>query len=190
MMISRPHCVRFAGILAIVVALVMAGLVTAGVRAAPVRQATSIQIQNFAFTPDSVEVPVGSQVTWANADQAPHTATARDGSFDTGQIEAGGSQSVTLNTAGTFEYFCTVHPRMVATLIVRAAASAESPAASPATAASAPAATTASPAATPATMPNTGLSSSLLPALTVLGVLTLLLGISVTVRLRRQPDGV
>jgi LPXTG-motif cell wall-anchored protein len=65
-----------------------------------------------------VTVAVGDTVTWHNSGQAPHTATADDGSFDTGTINAGGSGSHTFSSAGTFSYICTIHPNMHGTVRV------------------------------------------------------------------------
>jgi hypothetical protein len=73
---------------------------------------------DFFFSPPSVTIAVGDTVTWHNSGQAPHTATANDGSFDTGTINAGGSGSHTFNSAGTFSYICTIHPNMHGTVRV------------------------------------------------------------------------
>jgi LPXTG-motif cell wall-anchored protein len=63
---------------------------------------------NF-YSPATVSIAVGDTVTWRNNGQAQHSATASNGSFDTGVFGAGQSRSHTFNTAGTFSYFCTVH---------------------------------------------------------------------------------
>jgi plastocyanin len=63
-------------------------------------------------------VQVGGKVTWQNEDTAPHTATADDGSFDTGIVEKGKLGSATFKEPGTFTYFCEVHPTMHGTVEV------------------------------------------------------------------------
>ena len=63
---------------------------------------------NF-FAPASISVFVGDTVTWKNDGATQHSATADDGSFDTGIFGAGQSRSQTFNSPGTFSYFCTVH---------------------------------------------------------------------------------
>jgi len=78
----------------------------------------SVNMGDFFFSPASVTISVGDTVTWHNSGQAPHTATANDGSFDTGTINAGGSGSHTFSTAGTFSYICTIHPNMKGTVRV------------------------------------------------------------------------
>jgi len=76
------------------------------------------------FIPTTATVEVGAIVTWANTDNAAHTATAGSaadgpsGVFDSSLIMAGGSYSYTADTAGTFDYFCMVHPWMEGTVIV------------------------------------------------------------------------
>jgi plastocyanin len=96
---------------------------TAVHKAASVHSAGSsgVTIKNFAFSPGSVSVHVGDTITWTNQDDAPHTATAKDGSFDTGIINKGKSGSHTFTSAGTIAYICSVHPNMHGTVVVAAA---------------------------------------------------------------------
>ena len=81
----------------------------------------SVSISGFAFNPATVTVNVGDSVTWTNNDDVPHTATADNGSFNTGQLGSGDSDSVTFKSAGTFAYHCSVHPSMNGTVVVQAA---------------------------------------------------------------------
>ncbi|MGH2557857.1 MAG: cupredoxin domain-containing protein, partial [Thermomicrobiales bacterium] len=81
----------------------------------------AVSIIDFAFAPGSVEVAVGTTVTWTNNDTAPHTVTAEDGTFDSGVIDPGGSFSFTFEEEGSFAYSCTIHPRMTAAVEVVAA---------------------------------------------------------------------
>jgi plastocyanin len=82
------------------------------------RKAEKVEIVEFTYSPDPVVVQVGGKVTWRNDDNPPHTATADDGSFDTGIIETGKQKSVTFKEAGTFTYYCTVHKFMHGTVEV------------------------------------------------------------------------
>ena len=77
-----------------------------------------VDIVEFTYQPDPVVVQVGGKVIWQNQDTAPHTATADDGSFDTGTIEKGKIGSETFKEAGTFAYFCEIHPDMRGTVEV------------------------------------------------------------------------
>jgi plastocyanin len=83
----------------------------------PVR-AEKVEIVNFAYEPDPVRIQVGGKVTWLNQDSAPHTATADDGSFDTGTLQEGKLKAETFKEPGTFEYHCTIHPSMHGTIEV------------------------------------------------------------------------
>lgn len=79
-----------------------------------------VQIKDFLFNPETIDVAVGTKITFTNEDSAPHTATSdADGGFDTGTLKQGDSRSVTLTKAGTFDYVCTIHPFMNATVTVR-----------------------------------------------------------------------
>ena len=75
------------------------------------------------FSPSSVTVNVGDTVTWTNNGPTAHSATASNGSFDTGTFPRGQSRSHTFDAAGTFSYICTPHPFMKGTVTVQAASS-------------------------------------------------------------------
>ncbi|MCR9214682.1 MAG: plasmid stabilization protein [Proteobacteria bacterium] len=75
-----------------------------------------IEIQRFKFVPDILSVRPGDTVTWINRDIAPHTATAADKSWDTGDIKKGDRKSVLVTNGFTAAYFCRFHPVMRATL--------------------------------------------------------------------------
>lgn len=79
----------------------------------------AIEIKDFKFLPENVTVDVGTTVTWTNEDAAPHTATADDGSFDTGNLREGDAGKVTFRKAGSFAYFCEFHKFMRAEVTVR-----------------------------------------------------------------------
>lgn len=69
------------------------------------------------FALPSLTVAVGTTVVWSNQDDVPHTATAEDGSFNSGNIQ-GGTFSHTFEEAGTYAYFCEVHPTMTGEITV------------------------------------------------------------------------
>ena len=83
------------------------------------------------FIPSPVTIPVGGTVTWDNSDTAAHTATAGSatdgpsGVWDSSLIMAGGSFSFTFEEAGSYDYFCMVHPWMAGLVIVEAEAAEE-----------------------------------------------------------------
>ena len=82
----------------------------------------AVTIADFHFTPPSTTVHVGDTITWTNDGPSSHTATARDGSFDTGTLSKGQTASHTFTKPGTFAYVCSIHPFMHGTITVLAAA--------------------------------------------------------------------
>lgn len=79
----------------------------------------AVAIRGSAFAPGNLQVPVGASVTWTNYDDVPHTATAKDGSWDTSLLNKGETKTLTFDNAGDYTYYCKVHPNMVARLQVR-----------------------------------------------------------------------
>ncbi len=84
----------------------------------PVTGVTHMNIQNFAYQYANMQVRAGTTVTWTNQDNVPHSITFKNGMKDSGLLSAGQSFSYTFNTPGTYQYYCTVHPYMVATVTV------------------------------------------------------------------------
>jgi plastocyanin len=82
---------------------------------------TTVTISDYKFTPPSITVNVGDTVTWTNNGPTGHSATANDGTFDTGVLNKASTGSYRFTKAGTFGYHCSPHPYMKATVIVKAA---------------------------------------------------------------------
>jgi plastocyanin len=78
----------------------------------------TVTIEGMRFQPDVLTVAPGDTIVWVNRDLVPHTATSKDGGFDSKEIQADGSWRYTIRTAGDFAYVCTFHPTMTATLRV------------------------------------------------------------------------
>jgi alcohol dehydrogenase (cytochrome c) len=70
------------------------------------------------YNPEDAQVPSGATVTWVNQDTVAHTATARDGSFNTGNINGGASGTANVQGQGNVDYYCTIHPWMIASLTI------------------------------------------------------------------------
>ena len=77
-----------------------------------------VVIKGFAFEPANLTINAGDSVEFINEDGAPHTATADNGSFDTGNLGRGQKATLTFSTAGTYSYFCAVHPSMKGSITV------------------------------------------------------------------------
>ncbi|MGF7234165.1 MAG: cupredoxin domain-containing protein [Frankia sp.] len=79
----------------------------------------AVTIQNFAFAPKILTVPVGTTVTWTNRDTVTHTVTATNNAFNSHDLQTGKSFSFTFAKAGTYNYMCQIHPYMTAQVIVQ-----------------------------------------------------------------------
>ena len=140
-------------------------------------------ISDFKFSPKTVTVNEGDSVTFTNDGPTVHTATAEDGSFDTGNLNAGDSDTVTFDSAGTIAYICTPHPFMKGTVVVQAASSGSGGSGSDTGDADEPTATTADDTASDSgdDLPATGLETL---AIALLGMATL--GAGLILRRRDQ----
>lgn len=75
-------------------------------------------IQGMAFNPKTITVVANTTITWTNKDAIGHTVTSNTSLFDSGLIGANGTYTHTFTTAGTFSYYCVVHPSMTASVTV------------------------------------------------------------------------
>ena len=80
--------------------------------------ANEVFIQNMAFNPATITVNADTTITWTNKDGVAHTVTSSTGLFDSGSIGNNGTFSYTFTTAGTYPYYCAIHPSMTATVKV------------------------------------------------------------------------
>jgi plastocyanin len=84
--------------------------------------AVEVKIDNFTFTPQHLTVKPGTTVTWINEDDIPHTVAATDKGFKSKVLDTNDKFSFTFATAGSFEYFCSLHPHMTGTIVVETTA--------------------------------------------------------------------
>jgi plastocyanin len=78
-----------------------------------------IRIDNFTFTPPDVIVKVGTHITWTNSDDIPHTVVSTDNAFKSKTLDTDDKFSFTPNQPGTYSYFCSIHPKMTAKVVVQ-----------------------------------------------------------------------
>ena len=78
-----------------------------------------VKIDNFSFGPQTLTVPVGTTVTWTNRDDIPHTVVSTDGVFKSRVQDTDEEFSYTFTKAGTYPYFCSVHPKMTGKIVVQ-----------------------------------------------------------------------
>ena len=109
----------FQGAVLVVGALMMSAASVVS-KAAPAPLAAFVQIGNFTFKAPVVTVKPGTVVTWTNADDIPHTVVSKDGIFRSKVIDSGEHFSFTFAKSGQFGYFCSLHPHMTGTIIVKA----------------------------------------------------------------------
>ena len=83
------------------------------------QEANSVTIDNFSFTPPEMTVAVGTTVKWVNHDDIPHTVVEKNTTFRSKALDTDDSYSFTFTTAGSFDYFCGLHPHMVGKVIVQ-----------------------------------------------------------------------
>jgi len=78
-----------------------------------------VSIEDFAFGPDDLTVSVGDTITWTNDENGvPHTTTADEGLWDSATLRPDDTFAFTFTETGTFTYFCSIHPAMLATITV------------------------------------------------------------------------
>ena len=103
------HHARKISVASIVALLALLALLPVASAAPHMAETKTVAMQNLVFEPKTITVNAGDTITWTNQDQVPHTVTAADGSFDSGNIDAGQTFSHTFTTAGTVAYYCKYH---------------------------------------------------------------------------------
>jgi plastocyanin len=78
-----------------------------------------VTIDNFSFGPMELTIPAGTQVTWINKDDVPHVVMSVDKKFKSKALDTDDKYSFTFQSPGTYEYFCSVHPKMTGKIIVK-----------------------------------------------------------------------
>lgn len=78
-----------------------------------------VKIGNFSFGPATLTVATGTVVTWINGDDIPHTVVSTDGVFKSKVLDSDEKFSYTFIKAGTYQYFCSIHPKMTGKVIVQ-----------------------------------------------------------------------
>jgi plastocyanin len=97
-----------------------------GVHAAPMlktpaanEMAAEVKIDNFSFSPATLQIKSGTTVTWTNADDIPHTVVSNDKVFKSKALDTDEKFSFTFDKPGTYPYFCSLHPKMTAKVVVQ-----------------------------------------------------------------------
>jgi plastocyanin len=121
----RLAAARFTPGRAVVVAMLLGPIVGAALALGAVaaeeakQEANVVTIDNFTFTPPELTVAVGTTVKFVNHDDIPHTVVDKNKAFRSKALDTDDAYSFTFASAGTFDYFCSLHPHMVAKIIVK-----------------------------------------------------------------------
>jgi len=94
-----------------------AGNVSVNAQAKP--ETMEVRIDNFSFGPPELTVAAGTTITWTNRDDIPHTVVSPDKVFKSKVLDTDEKFSSTFRTPGTFSYFCSIHPKMTGTIVVK-----------------------------------------------------------------------
>lgn len=107
----------------VVALLVLSGSVLLGMNGAQPQSSgagrSEVKIDNFSFTPGTVTVSVGTAVRWTNRDDIPHTVVSDDKIFKSRALDTDEEFTYTFTKAGTYSYFCSLHPKMTGKIVVQ-----------------------------------------------------------------------
>jgi plastocyanin len=109
---------RVAAALLVLGGFILSGILTAQPQNVPAA-GSQVTIDNFSFSPATVTVPVGSTLRWTNHDDVPHTVVSDEKVFRSKPLDTDEAFTYTFTKAGTYSYFCSLHPKMVAKVVVQ-----------------------------------------------------------------------
>ncbi len=87
--------------------------------AAAANAPVEVKIDNYSFMPGDLTVAAGTTVTWVNHDDVPHTVRSVDGAIKSKALDTDDKFSMAFDKPGTYEYFCSIHPKMTAKVVVK-----------------------------------------------------------------------
>jgi plastocyanin len=100
--------------------LTLAVFVVPQASAADAPATVEVKIDNFSFSPQTITIPAGTQITWTNSDDIPHTVVSDDKTtFKSHALDTDEKFSFTFTKAGTYSYFCSIHPKMTGKVVVQ-----------------------------------------------------------------------
>ena len=115
---QRQTIFFFAGMFVLASMLFLTGGYAIAADAAPAP--VEIKIDNFSFGPMSVTVPTGTEITWVNRDDIPHTVVSEDTkTFKSRPLDTDEKFTFKFDKPGTYNYFCSIHPKMMAKVVVQ-----------------------------------------------------------------------
>jgi plastocyanin len=116
------RCVCISSLAAVMIAMVLRSAASPNITAntqQPSSATAEVKIDNFSFGPQTLTVAVGTTVTWINHDDIPHKVVSTDDVFKSKVLDTDEKFSYTFAKAGTYPYFCSIHPKMTGTVVVK-----------------------------------------------------------------------
>ena len=99
--------------------ILLTALCALAMQAVPAGQtASTVEIRNYRFIPETLKIPAGSTVTWTNADDDVHTVMSTTGLFVSGALDRGDHYTYQFTKPGTYKLACSLHPQMAQTIVV------------------------------------------------------------------------
>jgi plastocyanin len=119
MTVKNVWVASFAGVVMIAILVSLGESARVKANDQPSAANAEVKIDNFSFGPQTLTVPVGSTVTWTNRDDIPHTSVSTDGVFKSKVMDTDEKFSYTFAKAGTYPYYCSIHPKMTGQVVVK-----------------------------------------------------------------------
>ena len=116
---SKNVCVAILATTVIAMVLLLSGSPVVRASDQPSAPGADVKIDNFSFGPQTITVPVGATVTWTNHDDIPHTSVSTEGVFKSKVMDTDEKFSYTFTKAGTYPYYCSIHPKMTGQIVVK-----------------------------------------------------------------------
>jgi plastocyanin len=118
-MTKKSVCLASVALPVVIAMLLLAAASSVTANAEPSAETAGVKIDNFVFGPQTLTVPVGTTVTWTNSDDIPHTSVSTEGVFKSKVLDTDEKFSYTFTKAGTYPYYCTIHPKMTGKVVVQ-----------------------------------------------------------------------
>jgi plastocyanin len=118
-MIRKSACMVSLFAMVMVATLLLSAASPGSPAKAPQATSAEVKVDNFSFGPATLTVAVGTTVTWTNRDDIPHTIVSTDKVFKSKVLDTDEKFSFTFAKAGTYPYFCSIHPKMTGSVVVQ-----------------------------------------------------------------------
>jgi plastocyanin len=118
-MTKNNLCLASVALPVLIAMMLLAGSSSITANAQPSAATAGVKIDNFVFGPQTLTVSVGTTVTWTNSDDIPHTSVSTEGVFKSKVLDTDEKFSYTFTKAGTYPYYCTIHPKMTGKIVVQ-----------------------------------------------------------------------